>query len=322
MIEYARGARPVVGRGRDQDEAEAGADLLHQADAVLELEAEGREVLDEGRAVHQLDGGADALGPRHRLDDEVEIVLSQPGRRPARLRPPPPRRVEAEHREQRPLQRRLEGLRDRVHAEGEAVDPVAHRHVLRLRLEAHVGGALAGAEGQEVVEDAVGVALLPVDRGRLASALGVGEPVDTLRAQRRVHVLPAHEAPGDQDLAELPPRVPLLDERLEQLRRRDLLHPDEDVAQAVLALAEGLQLLDERRGSVPPELLLVLGAGVAEAVEAERAQLRRVLGVVRAPHGAQRVELPQAVPAGDEVGRGHDARLDDNSFGIKAVADH
>ena len=191
----------------------------------------------------------DALGPRHRLDDEVEVVLPEPGRRPARLRPPPPRRVEAEHREERPLQRRLEGLRDRVHAEGEAVDPVAHRHVLRLRLEAHVGGALAGAEGQQVVEDAVGVALLPVDRGRLAAALGVGEPVDALRAQRRVHVLPAHEAPGDQDLAELPPRVPLLDERLEQLRGRDLLHPDEDVAQAVLALAEGLQLLDERRGA-------------------------------------------------------------------------
>jgi len=139
--------------------------------------------------------------------------------------------VEAEHREERPLQPRLEGLRERVHAEGEAVDPVSHRHVLRPRLEAHVGGALAGAEGQEVVEHAVGVALLPV------------------------------------------------------------------------------------RG-------LALGGGFARAAEAERAQLRRVLGVVRAPRGAERVELAQAVPAGDEAGRGHDPRLDDNSFGIKAVAAH
>ncbi len=131
MIEYDGGVRAVVGGRGDEDEAEAGADLLHQPDAVLELEAEGREVLDEGRAVDQLDGGAHALRPRHRLDDEVEVVLPEPRRRPARLRPPPPRRVEAEHREERPLERRLEGLRHRVHAEREAVDPVAHRHVLR-----------------------------------------------------------------------------------------------------------------------------------------------------------------------------------------------
>ena len=77
---------------------------------------------------------------------------------------PAPRRVQAEHREQGPLERRLEGLRDRVHAEGEAVDPVADRDLLGLRLEADVGGALAGAEGEEVVEDTVRAALLPVDR--------------------------------------------------------------------------------------------------------------------------------------------------------------
>ncbi len=299
---------------------EAGADLLHQPDPVLELEAEGREVLDEGRAVDQLDGGAHPLRPRHRLHDEVEVVLAQPGRGAARLRPPAPRRVEAEHREEGPLERRLEGLRDGVHAEGEAVDPVADRHLVGLRLEAHVRGALAGPEGEEVVEDAVRVALLPVDGPGVGAALGVGEPVDALRAQRGVHVLPGHEAAGQEDLAELRPRLALLHERLEELRGRDLLHPDEDVAQPVLALAQGLQLVDELRGRVPPELLLVVGARVAEAAQAERAELGRALRVVRAPDRTDGVELPEAVPAGDEIGRGHEARLDDKPFRIKAVA--
>ena len=52
---------------------------------------------------------------------------------------------------------------------------------------------------------------------------------------------------------------------------------------------------------VPPELLLVLLARVAEAAEAERAELGRVLGVVRAPDRGQGVELAQAVPARDDV---------------------
>ena len=42
--------------------------------------------------------------------------------------------------------------------------------------------------------------------------------------------------------------------------------------------------------------------GVAEAAQAERAELRRVLRVVRAPDGRYGVELAQAVPAGDGVG--------------------
>ena len=46
-----------------------------------------------------------------------------------------------------------------------------------------------------------------------------------------------------------------------------------------------------------PELHLVLLAGLAEAREAERAELGGVLGVVRAPDRALGVELPQAVPA-------------------------
>ena len=57
-----------------------------------------------------------------------------------------------------------------------------------------------------------------------------------------------------------------------------------------------------RAGGVAPELLLVGVAGRAEAAEAERAQLGRVLGVVRAPDGAHGVELAQTVPARDVVG--------------------
>ncbi len=48
--------------------------------------------------------------------------------------------------------------------------------------------------------------------------------------------------------------------------------------------------------------LLVPLAGVTEAAEAERAQLRRIPGVVRAPDGVQCVEFTQAVPARGEVG--------------------
>ena len=89
----------------------------------------------------------------------------------------------------------------------------------------------------------------------------------------------------------------LYDQDLEELGGRDLLHADEDVSQAVLAARERLQLLMHALGGVPPELLLVLLARVAEAPEAERAELGRVLGVVRAPGGGNGVELTQAIPA-------------------------
>ena len=58
---------------------------------------------------------------------------------------------------------------------------------------------------------------------------------------------PIHEAFAEEDLTQLPSRLLLLDQGLEQLRGRDLLHPDEDVSEPVLAPAEGLQLLDEGR---------------------------------------------------------------------------
>ena len=62
-----------------------------------------------------------------------------------------------------------------------------------------------------------------------------------------------------------------------------------------------LELLDHLGRGLAPELLLVLGRRLAEAVEAERAELGGILGVVRAPDGAGRLELAEAVPAADEV---------------------
>jgi hypothetical protein len=94
----------------------------------------------------------------------------------------------------------------------------------------------------------------------------------------------------------------LLLQGVEELAGGDLLHPDQDVAQSVAAAREGVELLLQARGRVAPELLLVGVAGRAEAPEAERAELGGVLGIVRAPDGAHRVEIPEAVPAGDFVG--------------------
>ena len=263
--------------------------------------------------------------PGHRLDHEVVVVLARAG---AVVRPDcgraAPRRVERRTSRTAPARATSSNeLRDRVDAEREAVDPVAHRDLVRLGREAHVGGALAGAEHQQVVEDAVGVALLPVGRRPPRRRPRVGEPVDALRAQRRVHVLARHEARGRSGSrracwpvsrcstsASSSCGVVIFFIRISMSPRRSWLLPS--VCSSSTSWRRGL----------PPELLLVLGARVAEAAQAERAQLGRVLRVVRAPHRARRLELPEAVPAGDEVARGHEARLDDNSCGIKAVADH
>jgi hypothetical protein len=70
---------------------------------------------------------------------------------------------------------------------------------------------------------------------------------------------------------------------------------------------------------VTPELALVLGARLAEAAQAEGAELAGVLRIVRAPDGGDRVELAEAVPARDGVALGHDRRLDDKVLQIKAV---
>jgi hypothetical protein len=94
----------------------------------------------------------------------------------------------------------------------------------------------------------------------------------------------------------------LLLQRIQELAGGDLLHADEDVAEAVAAAREGVQLLLEPRGRVGPELLLVGVAGRAEAVEAERAELGGVLGIVRAPDGAHGIEFAETVPARDVVG--------------------
>jgi hypothetical protein len=94
----------------------------------------------------------------------------------------------------------------------------------------------------------------------------------------------------------------LLLQSVEELAGRDLLHADEDVAEAVAAAGEGVQLFLQPLRRVGPELLLVGVAGRAEAAEAERAELGGVLGIVRAPDGALGVEFPETVPTGDVVG--------------------
>src|SRR5262249_48662434 len=128
-----------------------------------------------------------------------------------------------------------------------------------------------------------------------------------------------HQRRRHQHLSELHPRAALLVQGVQELAGGDLLRADEDVAQAVAAAGQGVELLLEPPGSVAPELLLVGVTGRAEAVEGERAELGGVRGVVRAPHRARGVELAQAVPAGDEIRLGGRAPTGDHVRGCYLI---
>ena len=51
--------------------------LLHEPDAVLELQAQGGEVLEERGAVDELDGGAHAVGRGQGLRHQLVLRLAQ-----------------------------------------------------------------------------------------------------------------------------------------------------------------------------------------------------------------------------------------------------
>ena len=291
----------VDGSG-EEHHAEGGAQLLHQAHPVLQLEAERREVLDEGGAVDELDRRADAVRGGQGLDDHVVVALADMRGDQVLLGLGLPRRVEMEGLEDLLGHARLELLGDRVEAEGEAVDPILHPDAVLLRLELDVGGPLARGQGEDVLDDPLGAALLPDRAGRERHPVRIGERVHALGSQRGVDVLPANVPSAHEDLAEARGGGLLLYERLEQLGRAQLAHADEDVAQTVAALVEGVQLFLEPGGRLAPELVLVGVGRLAETMEAEGAELGGALGVVRAPHGVEGVELAQAVPAGRQVG--------------------
>jgi hypothetical protein len=83
----------------------------------------------------------------------------------------------------------------------------------------------------------------------------------------------------DEDLPEEPPRALLLAERLEELRRLELLVADEDLTEPIQAALQHGDFVFERARSGGPETALVVVVGGAEAVEAKRAELRRMLRV-------------------------------------------
>ena len=68
---------PSEGGGAQEHEAEARAQLLHQTHPVLDLQPQGGEVLQEGLAVHELDGGARAVGGGQGLHHEVVVGLAE-----------------------------------------------------------------------------------------------------------------------------------------------------------------------------------------------------------------------------------------------------
>src|SRR5207245_3102917 len=188
-----------------------------------------------------------------------------------------------------------------------------------LGLDAHVGGALARGQRQTAVQDGLGLALLPYPGRGVRDAQGVDQLPRALALERRRHVLARHHGAGDQDLAQLLARRLLLLQRVEELADGDLLGADQDVAQPVAAPPQRVQLVLEPVGRARPELLLVEVAGGAEAAEAERAELGGVLGVVRAPDGGERIELAEAIPAGDVVGLERAASACDHPRGSSAI---
>jgi hypothetical protein len=119
--------------------------LFQQPHPVLDIQADGCQVLEEGATVDQLDGGAHSLGGGERLGHQVVLDVAQPAGDAGSLRFGGAPGIQAEGEEQLLGQGRLVRLGDGVDSEEEAVDAVLHRDLVLLGLDLHVGGSLARA---------------------------------------------------------------------------------------------------------------------------------------------------------------------------------
>jgi hypothetical protein len=108
-------------------------------------------------------------------------------------------------------------------------------------------------------------------------------------------------AQTDEDLAEALIRTALFGQGDGDLFDRQEARLDEEIPQGVTATAEALVFLTEGRRGVLPELLNVIEGSFAEALQAVRTDLRRILGVVTAPGSLDGLELGRAVKTGHDV---------------------
>ena len=166
MIEYGGGPAPLKTGAVTSMRPKDAAQLLEQAHAVLELEAERREVLDEGGAVDELDRGARPVGRGKRLRHEIVV-----GRRPGgpRVRLVWGRFSLAGSRRKASKSFWVSDGWKRLGIGSTRKKKPSIRYLTEtassLGSMLDVGGALPGGEGQDVLDDGVGSALLP-DRAR------------------------------------------------------------------------------------------------------------------------------------------------------------
>ncbi len=116
----------------------------------------------------------------------------------------------------------------------------------RRRLEVDVGGSLAGAEREQELEELGWIAGGGLRRGGELQTLAVDKWLVALILQGVVDIQLGDPALLDEDLPEKPSGALLLAERLEELRRLELLITDQDLAQPVQAALEHRDLVLER----------------------------------------------------------------------------
>ena len=277
--------------------------LPEQADAVLQLHAEAGQVLQERRAVDELDGGADAEGGGQGLRDQLVLDAVQGGRGAAGQGPAASARVEPEEVEELARDRVLEAAwgwgrrerRSRRSGSGRRSRPPWARCARRTRPCARPGRGRTGGSCRARPAPTPGwtrrrcprvsvSGLVPCVFRAAATSSRVTSPLSTRTSPSCWPVAFCSSSASRSWL------VVIFFIRMRMSPRRSRLR----------ARVSSSSL--RRAGAWAPELLLVGVAGRAEAAEAERAELGGVLGIVRAPDGALGVELAQAVPAGDVVG--------------------